>query len=51
LFRFLVELVREPDAHLGYIAFGWLTMGQILSLPMLMLGGGLLAYAYRRVRT
>lgn len=38
LFRFLVEFVREPDAHIGYLAFDWLTMGQLLSLPMLLLG-------------
>ena len=37
-FRFLVEFVREPDAHLGYLAFGWLTMGQVLSLPLVALG-------------
>ena len=38
LCRFAVEFVRLPDAQLGYLAFGWLTMGQILSLPMLALG-------------
>ncbi|MCM2355077.1 MAG: prolipoprotein diacylglyceryl transferase [Arenimonas sp.] len=38
LFRFAVEFVREPDAHLGYLAFGWLTMGQLLSLPLVALG-------------
>lgn len=37
-FRFLVEFVRVPDAHLGYLAFGWLTMGQVLSLPLVALG-------------
>jgi phosphatidylglycerol:prolipoprotein diacylglycerol transferase len=37
-FRFLVEFVREPDAQLGYLAFGWLTMGQVLSLPLVLLG-------------
>ena len=37
-FRFLVEFVRMPDAHLGYLAFGWLTMGQVLSLPLVLLG-------------
>lgn len=47
-FRFLVEFVRQPDAHLGYIAFGWLTMGQILSLPLIATGGILLWLAYRR---
>ena len=37
-FRFLVEFVREPDAQLGYLAFGWLTMGQVLSTPLILLG-------------
>ena len=38
LFRFIIEFVRVPDVQLGYLAFGWLTMGQILSLPMIILG-------------
>ncbi len=37
-FRFLVEFVRVPDEQLGYLAFGWLTMGQILSLPIIAIG-------------
>ena len=37
-FRFAVEFVREPDSQLGYLAFGWLTMGQVLSLPLIALG-------------
>ncbi|QDW67236.1 prolipoprotein diacylglyceryl transferase [Luteimonas granuli] len=37
-FRFLVEFVREPDAHIGYLAFGWLTMGQVLSTPLILFG-------------
>lgn len=37
-FRFLVEFVRMPDSQLGYLAFGWLTMGQLLSLPMILFG-------------
>ena len=37
-FRFAVEFVREPDAQLGYLAFGWLTMGQVLSVPLILLG-------------
>jgi len=37
-FRFLVEFVRLPDAQIGYLAFGWLTMGQVLSLPLVALG-------------
>lgn len=48
LFRFLVEFVRVPDAQLGYLAFGWLTMGQLLSLPMILGGLGLMLWAYRR---
>ncbi len=48
VFRMLVEFVREPDAQLGYLAFGWFTMGQLLSLPMVFLGIGILLYAYRR---
>ena len=42
LFRFLVEFVRVPDENIGYLAFGWLTMGQLLSLPLVLLGIGLL---------
>ena len=41
-FRFLVEFVRVPDAQIGYLAFGWLTMGQVLTLPLILLGAGLL---------
>jgi phosphatidylglycerol:prolipoprotein diacylglycerol transferase len=42
LFRFIVEFTREPDAYLGFVALDWLTMGQILSLPMIF--AGLLIY-------
>jgi len=38
LFRFMVELVRMPDAHIGYLWGEWLTMGQLLSLPMVIAG-------------
>lgn len=48
IFRFLVELVRLPDAHIGYLAFGWVTMGQLLSAPMILFGMLLLYLAYRR---
>lgn len=46
-FRFLVEFVRVPDAQLGYLAFGWLTMGQVLSLPLILLGLFLLWRSHR----
>ncbi|HEC12339.1 MAG TPA: prolipoprotein diacylglyceryl transferase [Acidiferrobacteraceae bacterium] len=42
VFRFVVEFVREPDAHLGYLAFEWLTMGQLLSAPMFLFGAWLI---------
>jgi len=38
VFRFVVEFVRVPDEQLNYIAFGWLTMGQLLSVPLIVLG-------------
>ncbi|MDR5860752.1 prolipoprotein diacylglyceryl transferase [Halomonas eurihalina] len=37
-FRFAVEFVRLPDPQLGFIAFDWLTMGMLLSLPMILAG-------------
>ena len=50
-FRFIVEFVRIPDEHLGYLAMDWLTMGQILSTPMIILGVVLMALAYRKKDT
>lgn len=47
-FRFLTEFFREPDSHLSFIAFGWLTMGQALSLPMVLIGAAFLVYSYRK---
>ncbi len=47
VFRSMVEFVREPDAHIQFLAFDWLTMGQLLSLPMIMLGMLLLFCAKR----
>lgn len=49
-FRFGVEFFRLPDAHIGYLAFNWLTMGQVLTLPMAMLGALLLVLTYRGIR-
>jgi phosphatidylglycerol:prolipoprotein diacylglycerol transferase len=48
VFRFAVEFVRVPDANRGYLLFDWMTMGQILSLPMIIAGVWLLVVAYRR---
>ncbi|MCM2311921.1 MAG: prolipoprotein diacylglyceryl transferase [Steroidobacteraceae bacterium] len=48
VFRFAVEFVRVPDANRGYLLFDWVTMGQILSLPMIVAGLWMIAVAYRR---
>ena len=48
IFRFVVEFVRVPDAQLGYLAWGWLTMGQVLCVPMVLAGIALMVWAYRR---
>ncbi|MDD5215448.1 MAG: prolipoprotein diacylglyceryl transferase [Methylococcales bacterium] len=47
-FRFFVEFYRLPDAHLGYLALDWVTMGQILSTPMIVIGAGLMVFAYKK---
>lgn len=47
IFRFMVEFVRMPDQHIGYLAFDWLTMGQLLTLPMMVFGALLFYLAYR----
>ena len=46
--RFCVEFLRQPDVQLGFVAFHWMTMGQILSLPLIAFGVLLMALAYRR---
>lgn len=45
VFRFLIEFVREPDVQLGYLWGGWLTMGQVLSVPLIVAGIALIIYA------
>ena len=47
IFRFIIEFVRAPDSHIGYLAFDWLTMGQLLSIPMIFIGIYLLIKSYR----
>ena len=47
LCRFAIEFVREPDAHLGYLWHDWLTMGQVLSLPMVLAGIVIFVFAMR----
>lgn len=45
VFRFMIEFVREPDAHMGYLLFDWVTMGQLLSLPLILVGVALLVFS------
>ncbi len=47
-FRFLIEFVRLPDEQMGYLAWGWLTMGQVLSLPLVLIGLVLLVVSRQR---
>ncbi|MCP5144717.1 MAG: prolipoprotein diacylglyceryl transferase [Gammaproteobacteria bacterium] len=49
-FRFIVEFVREPDAQIGYLFGGWVTMGQMLSLPMIVAGLLILLFVTLRSR-
>ncbi|MFT7127548.1 MAG: phosphatidylglycerol:prolipoprotein diacylglycerol transferase, partial [Pseudoalteromonas tetraodonis] len=45
--RFLVEFVRQPDSHIGFVAFQWMSMGQLLSTPMILGGAALLVLGYK----
>jgi phosphatidylglycerol:prolipoprotein diacylglycerol transferase len=45
--RFLVEFFRQPDAAIGFDLFGWMTRGQLLSLPMILVGIALFVFSYR----
>jgi phosphatidylglycerol:prolipoprotein diacylglycerol transferase len=44
----LVELVRIPDDNRGYLLLGWVTEGQLLSLPMIIGGLWLMVWSHRR---
>jgi phosphatidylglycerol---prolipoprotein diacylglyceryl transferase len=46
--RMIVEFWRLPDQHIGYLAGGWLTMGMMLTLPMILIGLALMIMAYKR---
>ncbi len=47
-FRCIAEYFRVPDVQIGYLAFGWLTEGQLLSIPLIIVGVLLMIFAYRR---
>ncbi len=44
--RTFSEFFREPDSHIGFVVFDWVTTGQLLSVPMIVIGLGLVAYGY-----
>ncbi len=46
--RFMTEFFRQPDIDQGFILLGWVTKGQILSAPMIVIGIILMVYAYKR---
>lgn len=50
IFRCIGEYFRQPDPQYGFIAFGWLTMGQLLSFPMIIIGMIFLAFAFTKRR-
>jgi phosphatidylglycerol:prolipoprotein diacylglycerol transferase len=48
--RFAVEWVRLPDANIGYLVGNWLTMGMLLTIPMILAGVAMMIFAYRQAR-
>ena len=48
VFRIFVEFFREPDTHIGFLAADWLTMGMLLSIPMIIAGGTMMIWGYRK---
>lgn len=46
VFRFFIEFFRQPDAHIGYLAFDFVTMGMVLCVPIILFGLVLLRLAY-----
>jgi phosphatidylglycerol:prolipoprotein diacylglycerol transferase len=45
-FRIAIEFVRQPDSHIGNLYDGWLTMGMLLSIPMVIVGIALLLFTH-----
>jgi phosphatidylglycerol---prolipoprotein diacylglyceryl transferase len=48
VFRFLLEFIREPEIQSGFVAFGWMTMGQLLCVPMFLAAAVILVLAYQK---
>jgi phosphatidylglycerol:prolipoprotein diacylglycerol transferase len=47
--RFIIEFFRQPDAHIGYVAFDYISMGQVLCLPMILMGLLILMYSRKNI--
>ena len=43
--RFIIEFFRQPDSHIGYVAFDFISMGQLLCVPMIVIGFIILFYS------
>ena len=43
--RFIIEFYRQPDTHIGYVAFDFISMGQLLCVPMIVIGFVILLYS------
>ncbi len=48
--RFITEFFRQPDPQLGFVWLGWMSMGQLLSLPLMLAGAALMWLAFRKVK-
>lgn len=48
LFRFVIEFFREPDVQIGFVAWGWMSKGQLLCLPMIIIGLVMMVYSFVR---
>jgi len=48
VFRFVVEFARQPDSHIGFLYGDWLTMGQVLSTPMILIGIAFMVIGYKK---
>jgi phosphatidylglycerol:prolipoprotein diacylglycerol transferase len=46
IFRFAIEFVRQPDDHIKTLIFGWMTRGQLLTIPMIVVGVAVLFWVY-----
>ena len=46
--RFIIEFFRQPDAHMGFVLLEYISMGQLLCIPMVIIGFTILAYTRKK---